>query len=492
MGWFWTSQAQKPIANRWDLSTPLLTLSRQDVWTIGDACLGTLVTGATGAGKTTGPGAAIVLALLRAKCGGLVLAAKRGERQSWEEYCRLTGRIDDLVIFDASGRHRFSFLDEELQRAGAGAGLTENIVNLLSTCLEITQRNGGQSGREDEGYWKQAQKQLVRNAVDLLVMSKGRVTVPDLYRAVVSAPTSREQLASDEWKRGSFCFQCLREADAAPKSSRAARDFELVADYFMCEFPGLSDRTRSVIVSTFTSMVDVLNRSLFRDLFSDGTTIRPEDTLEGKIILVDLPVKEFAEAGAFAAVLWKYCWQRAVERRDVVANPRPVFLFADEFQHFSVSYDQIFQTTARSSRAMTVYLTQNIPNLLAAFGGAQAKAMTDSLVGNLNTKIWTCNGDPETNQWAASVIGRSRQLFMNSSKSQAGIDWLALAGLAESGPTTAGFSEQMDFDVDPQTFTVLRTGGPPKWEVDSIVFQGGRQFQANHATWLPVTFRQHL
>lgn len=494
MIWKWWKSTRDPKARSpWDLSTRLLALSRNDSWTIGDACMGTIITGATGAGKTTGAGAAIALAFLQAGFGGLVLACKPGERKLWEGYCQRTGRIDDLVVFDASGEHRFSFLHEELRRPGAGAGLTENIVNLLSTILEIAERNGGQGGREDEGYWRRALRQLCRNVVDLLVVSQGRVTVPDLYRLVISAPISLEQLASQDWKQKSFCFRCLREADTKTKSMRAAKDFELVADYFMLEFPALSEKTRSVIVSTFTSMVDVLQRSLLREIFSTDTTIRPEDTLDGKIILVDLPVKEFAEVGQFAAVLWKYCWQRAVERRDVNVNSRPVFLFADEFQHFTVQYDQQFAATARSARAATVYLTQNTSNLIAAFGGQQAKALTDSLLGNMVTKVWHANADPTTNEWSASVIGQSRQFFMNGSQSQEGNDWSRLVGLPRTSPSSAGFSEQLEFEVAPRRFTTLRTGGPANdWEVDAIVFQGGKRFSATGKTWLPVTFRQEF
>ena len=52
-------------------------------------------------------------------------------------------------------------------------------------------------------------------------------------------------------------------------------DFEIVTDYFLMEFSSLSDKTRSVIVSTFTSMVDVLNRGLLRELFCTDTNITP-------------------------------------------------------------------------------------------------------------------------------------------------------------------------------------------------------------------------
>lgn len=477
---------------QWDLSTPLLCFSDRDVYRLSDAVMGTIVLGATGSGKSTGPGCALAEAFLRAGFGGLVLACKKTERHDWERYCRRTGRGDDLVIFDASGKERFSFLDEELRRTDGGAGLTESLVNLLSVILEVAERNSGRGGGEDQSYWRRSVKQLIRNGVDLLCLAQNRVTVPDLYRVVSSAATSAEMWNSEDWRRTSFCYQCLKRADAKSKTERQIHDFELVVDYLADEFPSLSDRTRSVIVSIFTSMTDVLNRSLLYELFSTDTTIRPEDTLDGKIILVDLPVQEFGEdIGTFAAVLWKYCWQRAVERRDIRENARPVFCFADEAQRFCVSYDSQFAATSRSSRAATVWLTQNYSNLLAAFGGGEAKALTDSILGNQNTKILCANSDPVSNEWAASVAGRSKQLFLSAGQSRESFDPLDWIGLGNGSQTNCSFSEQMEYDLDPRTFTTLRCGGPAnRWEIDAVVFQNGRQFAANGKTWLQVTFPQ--
>ncbi|UKI34434.1 MAG: TraG/TraD/VirD4 family protein [Lentisphaeria bacterium] len=78
------------------------------------------------------------------------------------------------------------------------------------------------------------------------------------------------------------------------------------------------------------------------------------------------------------------------------------FLWGDECQYFTLDYDQIFQTTARSSRTLTVYATQNLDNLYNGYGKEQA----NSLLGNLGTKIFCQNGDYNTNKWAADSIGR--------------------------------------------------------------------------------------
>lgn len=490
-------RAKPGSAPRDPLSRPLLHWSdHDDVFSWREAFSGTLVLGATGAGKSSGSGRALALSMLKNGFGGLVLTAKPDERAVWEGYCKAAGRTDDLVIFDAAGSHGFNFLDYEMTREGGGAGHTENVVNLLSTVIDVAERGPtGGSGREDEGYWRRANRQLCRNVVDLLALAKGRIAVPDLYRVVISAPTSLEQKGSEEWQRSSDCYRWLREADKRLKSSRERSDFGIVADYWLLEFPSLSEKTRSVVVSTFTSMVDVLNRGVLRQLFCGETTLTPDAVQDGKIILIDLPVKEFSEIGLFANVLWKYAFQRSIERRPVNEATRPVFLWADEAQHFLTSYDMQFQTTCRAARVATVLLSQNYSNFVAALGGSEkGRAEADSLLANLNTKIFHANGDPVTNEWAAGLIGKSVRYMASGNSSRPSDDGLlALVGLEgqrQPGSVSAGFSESMDFEVQPREFTRLRTGGPENWIVDGIVFQNGKTFRASGRGWLRVQFKQ--
>lgn len=117
----------------------------------------------------------------------------------------------------------------------------------------------------------------MRNAVDLLALTTKSVSVPDLYRVVISAANSLAETKCPAWQERSFCYRCLRAGEVAPPTGYRAHDFELVADYFLLEFPALSEKTRSIIVSTFTSMIDVFNRGILRELFCTTTTVSPED-----------------------------------------------------------------------------------------------------------------------------------------------------------------------------------------------------------------------
>jgi type IV secretory pathway TraG/TraD family ATPase VirD4 len=482
----------QPALPTWDLAAPVLWFSGGDAWTIGDACQGCQIWGSTGSGKSTGSLAAICRSFLRAGFGGLFCTSKPEDRAVYERYCHETGRHADLIVFGPAQPWRFNALDAELRRRDAGAGLTENIVALLSTLLEVSERSSGQGDREDSGYWKRANRQLLRNAVDLLVMAKNRLSVPDLYKLVVSAPISFEQVRSDGWKSESFCFQCLVEADAAPKSPRQHADLELVSTFFLTEWPNLSERTRSVILSTFTSMLDVLNRGIIRELLCTSTNVMPDMAQDGRIILIDLPLKVFGEIGVFVQVLWKYCFQRAMERRDVGANSRPTFIVVDESHLLAVSSDQVFQTTARSSRTAVVYATQSISNYLAAFGGPSAEAEVHSLLGNLQTQIFHQQADIKTNAYAAELIGRTRQFMTSANSSFQPGDWLNSLMGGSASQTSAGVNEVYEWEIQPSSFSRLRKGGPPQWEVDSIVYQGGRRFNATGRPWMRATFRQSL
>ncbi|MRS63112.1 TraM recognition domain-containing protein, partial [Larkinella terrae] len=386
--------------------------NRSDTFTIRQACEGVQIFGGIGSGKTSGSGAALAKAYLRAGFGGLVLCAKKDELATWQKYAKETGRSDSVLIFDASGNYRFPFLQYEVAREGEGAGYTENLVRLFMTVYEAVSRSSGNGGADP--YWSGAMQQLMRNAIDLSLIARGTVSVPLMHEIVRSAPQSAEERNSPDWWAKSLCAQLLAECQTKTLDKWTDYDLETTAGYWLDEYPSISSRTRSGIVSMFTTTTDNFLRRPFRMLFSEppedaDKVAYPELTHHGAIIVMNLPVKEFGSAGRAAQVVYKYIWQQATERRDVAANPRPVFLWVDEAQNFATEYDMQFQATARSSRACTVYLTQNLPNYYAEMGGEGSRHRVNSLVGNLQTKIWHANSDPETNNHAAEVIGRSWQ-----------------------------------------------------------------------------------
>ena len=121
----------------------------QNFWSLGDAFQGVQIFGGTGSGKSSGSGQALARAFLKANLGGLVLTAKTDEVHAWKKYAEATGRTDDLIVVDETAKWRFNFLEYELKRPGAGAGHTENLVNLFSSVLEASERRQGGGGGND-------------------------------------------------------------------------------------------------------------------------------------------------------------------------------------------------------------------------------------------------------------------------------------------------------------------------------------------------------
>jgi hypothetical protein len=281
-------------------------------------------------------------------------------------------------------------------------------------------------------------------------------------------------------------LRAAREAGNLGKVKEAEahiRNFKQIVAYWLLDFAGLADRTRSVIVSTFTSKVTGLTRWPLYELLcsgavgQDGFVDIVERTREGHIVIINLPVKRYTEVGRFAQVLIKTVWQRGIERYPDLK--RPVFLWADEAQFFATKEDVLFQTTARSSGCATVYLTQNICNYYAMMPGKDPKSATDALLGNLTTKIFHANGDPTTNDWAQRLFGNETA-------------WLSNKSVQTEGKTSMGSAESAPMPiVHAKDFATLRRGSDEeKGIVDALIFRSGKKHTEQRATLIRTFFEQ--
>ena len=460
-------------------------------FTIADATTGVAVFGATGSGKTSGTGRHLALGYMgsAAEMGCLVLCAKISEREQFEQWAKEAGRERDVVVFDASGNHRFNFLDWESSRASQGGGLTINVVALLEeiiTALEPQKATGG----GDNVFWEDALHQLLTNAVELVQLAGYELSLATLRDIVRSAPLSREQAISEAWQKQSACWHFLAEAErstAGGSDDEVKADYAEVRAYFLDDFANLSDRTRSVITLMFTKLAQPFSARPLRKLFSTDTTIRPEDTFDGRIIIIDLPTQEFRLAGRIAALVWKYCWQVAVMRRSAAPAGqylRPVFLWADEAaENFLSRGDSEFQAVARASAACTVYLAQNINQYCKRLGDNDA---FESFIANLQT-IFVHQSTGPTCRWMAERLGEQWQQITStnigrSSPQALGADPTSSAGVSRS--------EQRRFLVEPARFTTLKRGGPAYGnQVEAIVYKGGHIF-SDGKPYMLLTFNQ--
>lgn len=481
--------------HEFDPQTKLRDWGNGHAFRIEDAKAGVCVFGATGSGKTTGPAKNLAYGYLAAGCGGLVLCAKKEERRQWEQWAKETGRHKDLVIIDAEGTWRFNFLDWEASRPEAGGGLTINIVAILDEIAGAIASSGGSSdgGSGDNKFWEDALHHMNTNLVDLPIFAGLQVSLPLMRSIVNTAPHNLEQIDDPQWQETSTCAAVVREADNATINGRpeVRADFEECRNYWMKEYPLLSEKTRSIINLSFSMLARPLITRPLRTIFSTDTNIKPEDTFDGKIIIVDLPVQEYRLAGRIANLAWKFCFQVAVLRRTPPTKRnkhlRPVFLWADEAQNFVTKFDAEYQAVARSAAGCTVYLTQNRESYRRVLGNADA---VDSLLGNLQTKFF-CQGSGETNEWASKLLGERWLKITSTNIGQSQTD----GNRPANGSHTSGVSrsEQRRLFVEPSFFTTLKRGGPMhNFQVEALVYMGGHLFP-NGDESLPyrlITFNQ--
>jgi NAD(P)-dependent dehydrogenase (short-subunit alcohol dehydrogenase family) len=472
----WLSPPQ-PSAYQDELDRPLLFFG-EEALTLRACCEGILITGSTGSGKTSGSGSAIAKAFLRNGFGGIVTCCKPDEPEVWRQYARETGREHDLIFFGPRHPHRFNYLNFAARLTPSDIRPTENLTQLLGTVIEVANR--GQAASSQDPYWGRASQQLIRNAVDLVLLARGTtgLTLQEIYQAIITAPTDAEQLHSREWKQTSRCMQLLDEAHRNRQGTTAAHDLGMTTNFWLKEFPNLSPRTRGCVISMVTTGIDPLLRGSAHELTNTTTTVTPSATHQGRIIVLDLPAKTYHSAGILIQLIWKQLFEQATEARRIQPNSLPTFCFCDEAQTFVSRNDSTFLMTARSSRACVVYLTQNLPNFRSALG----KGETAALIGNLVTRIHHQNVCTETNVWASETISKCWRLRASSGTSHSDD-----SDGRERMSHNANLSDSHEYRVPPEAFLHLRRGGPRDGRcVDAIVsrpWSSGRSF-------LRVTFRQ--
>ena len=507
-----------------DMDTPLLQLSsnRQDRFTLRDATAGVQITGGTGSGKTSGSGAALAETFLKSGFGFLIMTAKPGEYEWIEKLAKKTGRECSVIRFSADSGLRFNFLDYIIKAdEAAGRGfVVSNLVSIIMRILEAAQRGSELRGQAaEQPFWRLAPREMLEYALMILYAAYGTIRLADLIQFILSIPRTEEDFSNPSFQERSFHLQTISKMVYDPVHPLSDADADAAMNYFRLNFGRLDERTRSNIVVTMTSQLSPLLKGVLRDIFCTDTNIVPELTFTaGAIIVLDFPVKSYGDAGLLAQHIFKFLWQRSVESRDVNVYDRPVVLWGDEAQFFITPYDIQFQTTARSSRACTVYLTQSISNYFASIGGSNPRDATHAFLNNFMTRIAHSNMDHNTNQAFADMIGRDIQLRRSAGQTHGGgssVTHGENTGLSfssgysstrsQTGEVSSGYSstvggsegtsvsdalshswssnhnasETMDYIIQPGDFAKLPSGPEHGWRTDAIWFQTGRGFKAS-------------
>lgn len=486
-----------PTTGYWPDNAPLVELpgdENNQVWTLKNAFEGVLILGRTGSGKTSGSGFTFAESFLRAGFGGLVLTVKKNEAERWRALCAYCGRENDLIIVRRGGDWKLNALAYEAQHPGQGSGLSENLTVFCRNLLRISTRSRAEVNHDP--VWQNAGDELLNATFDLFLLAGCGITFDRLAEFVSAAPTADIPKTENAWLSIPAFGEVFAKAKSSLLSAEDKRLYNKATNYWFKIYPGYSSKTRTSVTIGIFAMLDAFRGRDIPALISSDTNVTPESIMAGKIVVIDLPLKELHHTGLMVQSAWKYLFQLALERQNRDNNPRcrPVFLWEDEGQYFFSDHDHRFQDTARSARISRVILTQNLHSFYKEFGG-EGETITNSVFGNLNTKVFHNNSDPQTNRWSADHFGQAiqtRYSITNSPAPQPG-DFFGMIrqNLIPPNTTSVSAGEHWEPAVRPEEFNSLRTGGPENdFMVDAyITWMGLSAERQRHFT--KITFEQN-
>jgi hypothetical protein len=472
-----------PVRSGGLLSKILFHWSPLDPFPIRDLLRSVVIFGASGSGKTSGSGYLIAKALANCrKISGLILASKPEDREFWEDIFRKAGRARDLVVFSAASALRFNFIDFILRNGGD----TREITKAVMVISETLEQSGGE-GRQHDPFWRQQNERMIYNAVEIVRRATGTVTAPDLQRFINGAAQAPAALATPEWRSG-FQSRCLGAAHSNQRTSILQHDYALAADYWLNEYPSMSEKTRSSILAGVMGILHVYNTGLVRELISTSTNISPMAVEHGKWILVDLPISSEGAAGAFILGGWKYLTQWYILKRKVTEETPACVIWCDEAQKVMNSVDGAFLAECRSHRGCMIYLTQSIHSFYSRIQGQAGEHETDALLTNFYHKIFHAVGDDKSASYASSLVGQRMHLDVDTSGSAPEDVFEAIMGNTRISATTRQSIRKI---LENREFMHgFRTGGPENgFIVDGIVVRSAQPF-SNGEGFMRVGFSQ--
>lgn len=462
-------------------SLPILKVDTAQLY-LDDMYKGVIILGGIGSGKSSGSGAFLAQKFLAYGYGGLVLCSGQDECATWQDYAKRTARDDDVIIVGKEHDNALNFIDVELKKDVPYVQRIDAVVNVFRDALELSMRKETFGG--DASFWHEASVKLIKQCLVLLDASRHNTTdIVSLFNVqelIIYAPRTMEQAqhAPDNNDQTDIFWRTMSQVNnyrqSLDEESSQRREIDQAFSYFFDEFPILPDRTRESVVMTVGTVINSLISGITYEFLNTKTTFSLQETFDGKIVIVDLPISHYGTSGRLVQVIIKRLFQQALVQRHIEKNTAPVFLWADEFQNFTTQFDRSFMNEQRKYRGCTVFLTQTIGNIGDELHNIQ---QARNLLGQFQTAIFHANADHDTNEYAAMRMGKSYQ-------TRTGLNANEFMGAGVSmTPTYA-------YEVEPIELMQLRTGGILNdGLVDAYVVKSGRPFTTG-SHFAKVTFQQ--
>ena len=457
--------------------------------------------GNAGSGKSSGVLAHLLRAILTNKHrpGGLFICVKKDDRLRIEKAIREAERAEDMVIISAENPYKVNAIEYELFRNGRERVEYNQALDLIMEFFVLGENyQAGGGGGNEERYWDKQLRLCLLRLMMLLVLSEMPVTIQNMRKILVDSfdeddlqryaqiwstigngneDQQEEAIEKYEaWCNSNFFLQCFEKADARQDLLPSEKEImTLVRDYFLKSWCKISEKTRAIIESSVFGLCEPFMTGILKTHFSDemSKAVKPENCYKkGRLIIVDVPIKEYGISAIYAGGMVKKLFQLCVERRVIEEeiNPRPCFLYMDEY-HLTCSptSDDRFQSSCRSTMTAAIYCTQSLNNIKVSMGKDSADSKTKSLLTNWGTQAFCGNFCRDTNVHASNLIGKK---FINTNSSS----------FDTNNRGSQSTNEQLHYIVPPEHFTTLSCGGEDHgYLVESILVCRGKKWSTGES-----------
>lgn len=361
-----------------------MAANQQVTLTLEDACQNVLVLGGIGSGKTTYVMQPLLLQCLDQQCGGLIFDIKGDVKEAVSKFAVATNR--ELVVLGP--HHRQMNLIE---------GLTPEVASSFLKSAFLL----GNKGNVDS-FWVDTASELCRNTLGMLSFLPNRYDLQHLHQYLF-------ELDSQE--------AINNEIDALLPTlpEKEARLLKTYCNYHDLIFSHFDAKIKSGVNATIAQALAPFNHPDLLDAFcsSHSEPARMEETLNGCVYLIDMPLSIWGLGGKIAYTFIKLRFFNLMQNRNQHPTQNknsPVFFMCDEYQEIvSANRDGLsdlnFWDKSRSSKTIGIISSQSIASFYAALGSHD---LAHALLQNFRQKLCLRTEDPVTLDFIERLVGRAK------------------------------------------------------------------------------------
>jgi len=381
-----------------------------------------LATGGTGSGKTRSFLLPLMESVLErfgnessSRAGMFLIDAKGDMGDMGAECVRRAGRTDTLHILGPGGNCWFPLFSQF-------AGDASRVANFL---FEILEDRSGQGGGENESFWEENARRLLR-AGAICAKARHGLDLGGLdgisagINAIMDAHSPSDDEEPDEDESSCDKMRTILE-EGFVQGRIGRRELEDTLDYVRRDVVGGNPRTWATISNMTRNYLAQFSMPALREIFEETPgkkRVGPEDVIdEGLLLLVSLSPVIYGQAAApFRVAIKKAVFDRILQRDHLVTleegtprpinRHRPILAVMDEFHTTlsarGTSCDAFFLDRAREFRCMCVLATQGISAISSVIPNT---GLRNHLLNNCRTKFFFANDCPETIEYFEYIGG---------------------------------------------------------------------------------------